>query len=72
MAATTFVSLSANYFPVIAKTTAAAYRTSYKVYGDLNNDNVIDSFDVIALRKAVVKVITARTWILIAMKLLIR
>lgn len=55
MAATTFVSLSANYFPVIAKTTAAAYRTSYKVYGDLNNDNVIDSFDVIALRKAVVK-----------------
>lgn len=36
------------------KTKAFTYRTEYTIYGDVNNDRVIDSYDLIALNKKIV------------------
>ena len=55
VAVTTFITASLNSFIAIPKTMAASYRTTYKIYGDLNSDNKIDIFDVISMRKAVLK-----------------
>lgn len=52
---TIFASISINNYPTTFKTNAASYRTTYKIYGDLNNDNKIDIFDVISMRKEVGK-----------------
>ncbi|WP_019680607.1 dockerin type I domain-containing protein [Ruminococcus flavefaciens] len=54
VAITTILTASLNSFQTISKTNAASYRTSYKIYGDLNNDKAINSFDVISMRKAVI------------------
>ncbi|MBR1431453.1 dockerin type I domain-containing protein [Ruminococcus sp.] len=54
IAVTTLISLSFNCSSMIPETNAASYRTSYKIYGDLNNDKVINSFDVISMRKAII------------------
>lgn len=54
VAITTILTASLNSFHTISKTNAASYRTSYKIYGDLNNDKAINSFDVISMRKAVI------------------
>ena len=54
VAITTILTASLNSFQTIPKTNAASYRTSYKIYGDLNNDKAINSFDVISMRKAVI------------------
>lgn len=35
--------------PVLQNAEAASFRTTYTVFGDLNDDKVIDSFDVILL-----------------------
>jgi len=51
---TIFASISINNYPITFKTNAASYRTSYKIYGDLNNDKAINSFDVISMRKAII------------------
>lgn len=55
VAVTTFITASLNGFIAIPKTMAASYRTTYKIYGDLNSDNKIDIFDVISMRKIVLK-----------------
>ena len=55
VAVTTFITASLNSFIAIPKTMAASYRTTYKIYGDLNCDNKIDIFDVISMRKTVLK-----------------
>lgn len=34
-------------------TKASAYRTEYTIYGDINGDKVIDSFDIIAIKKKI-------------------
>ena len=54
IAVTTLISLSFNCSSMIPETNAASYRTSYKIYGDLNNDKAINSFDVISMRKAII------------------
>ncbi len=36
--------------PVLQNAEAASFRTTYTVFGDLNDDKVIDSFDVILMR----------------------
>ena len=55
VAVTTFIIASLNSFIAIPKTNAASYRTTYQIYGDLNSDNKIDIYDVISMRKAVIK-----------------
>ena len=40
-------------FVKLSKTKAFTFRTEYTIYGDVNNDKVIDSFDVIALNKII-------------------
>lgn len=54
IAVSTILTASLNGFQTIPKTNAVSYRTSYKIYGDLNNDKVINSFDVVFMRKAVI------------------
>ena len=39
--------------PVLQNAEAASFRTTYTVFGDLNDDKVIDSFDVILMRSKV-------------------
>ena len=42
-------------FPVHYNANAESYRTSYTIFGDLNNDKSIDSFDVILMRSKVME-----------------
>ena len=42
-------------FPVNYNANAESYRTSYTIFGDLNNDKSIDSFDVILMRSKVME-----------------
>lgn len=53
VAITTIMAASLNNFQSFPKTNASSYRTSYKVYGDINNDKRIDTFDVISMREAI-------------------
>lgn len=55
IASTTFISLSLNNLSMIPEVNAASYRTTYKIYGDLNSDNRIDIYDVVSMRKEVLK-----------------
>jgi len=44
---TTILTLSLNSFQShLPKTNAVSYRSTYKLYGDINSDKTIDSFDV--------------------------
>ena len=54
IAVTTILTASLNSFQTIPKANAVSYRNSYKIYGDLNNDKAINSFDVISMRKAII------------------
>ena len=49
------ISLSLNNLSFIPTVNAESFRTTYKIYGDLNGDNKIDIYDVISMRKEVVK-----------------
>ena len=51
----TLIGMSLNTVAVIPKVNAASFRTKYKIYGDLNGDNMIDVFDVISMRNKVAK-----------------
>jgi len=52
---TTILTLSLNSFQShLPKTNAVSYRSTYKLYGDINSDKTIDSFDVISMRKAII------------------
>ena len=55
IAITTMISLSLNNLSFIPTVNAASFRTTYKIYGDLNGDKKIDIYDVISMRKEVVK-----------------
>lgn len=55
IAITTMISLSLNNLSFIPTVNAESFRTTYKIYGDLNGDNKIDIYDVISMRKEVVK-----------------
>lgn len=39
---------------------AESYRTNYTIYGDLNDDKKIDSFDVVMMRQKVLSKDTSR------------
>ena len=54
IAVTAILTASLNSFSNIPTANAVSYRTSYKIYGDLNNDKAINSFDVISMRKAII------------------
>ena len=41
------------FFPTIQTANAETFRTSYTIFGDLNDDKSIDSFDVILMRSKV-------------------
>lgn len=55
IAAISFITTSLNVFPSLSQANAATYRTSYKIYGDLNNDSIVDIYDVISMRKEILK-----------------
>ena len=50
-----FTAISNNIkIPTVKSTTASSsYRTNYTIYGDLDNDRVINSFDMVLMRKAI-------------------
>lgn len=53
VASITIASIILNHIqsiPVLQNAEAASFRTTYTVFGDLNDDKVIDSFDVILMR----------------------
>ena len=55
-ATVTVATISLNNFefvPMLIDAKAASIRTSYTIYGDLNNDKIIDSFDVTLMRSKV-------------------
>lgn len=55
IAGTTLISLSLNNLSTIPKVNAVSYRNTYKIYGDLNSDKRIDIYDVVSMRKEVLK-----------------
>ncbi|WP_295086755.1 dockerin type I domain-containing protein [Ruminococcus sp.] len=55
IAITAMLSLSLNNLSFIPTVNAASLRTTYKIYGDLNGNNKIDIYDVLSMRKEVVK-----------------
>ena len=55
LAIATVLSFPLNDLSLLPAANAATYRTAYQIYGDLNGDNKIDIYDVISMRKEVVK-----------------
>lgn len=53
LAVTTIMSASLSNSQTLTNTNALSYRTTYRIYGDINNDKRIDTFDVISMREAI-------------------